>query len=141
VGGNVVLTQGENVLKGERLVIDLKTGESRFENPGSTASGGRIRALFMPKGGPAKDAKSDEKSGDGKPDQKDGASDTFGQTFDAGPPDRGVADDGALLEALDHGANGEPADGRIGVGARRMVERLRGGRAPLCGNCLAAWKR
>jgi lipopolysaccharide export system protein LptA len=39
VGGNVVLTQGQNVLKGDRLVIDLKTGESRFENPGNTASG------------------------------------------------------------------------------------------------------
>jgi lipopolysaccharide export system protein LptA len=49
VGGNVVLMQGKNVLKGDRLVIDLKTGESRFENRGSTAAGGRIRALFMPK--------------------------------------------------------------------------------------------
>ncbi len=49
VGGNVVLTQGQNVLKGDRLVIDLKTGESRFENTGNTAAGGRIRALFMPK--------------------------------------------------------------------------------------------
>ena len=49
VGGNVVLMQGKNVLKGDRLVIDLKTGESRFENTGNTAAGGRIRALFMPK--------------------------------------------------------------------------------------------
>jgi lipopolysaccharide export system protein LptA len=49
VGGNVVLTQGKNVLKGDRLVIDLKTGESRFENTGNTAAGGRIRALFVPK--------------------------------------------------------------------------------------------
>ena len=49
VGGNVVLTQGQNVLKGDRLVIDLKTGESRFENTGNAAAGGRIRALFMPK--------------------------------------------------------------------------------------------
>lgn len=49
VGGNVVLTQGKNVLKGDRLVIDLKTGESRFENTGNAAAGGRIRALFMPK--------------------------------------------------------------------------------------------
>jgi lipopolysaccharide export system protein LptA len=49
VGGNVVLMQGKNVLKGDRLVIDLKTGESRFENQGDTAAGGRIRALFMPK--------------------------------------------------------------------------------------------
>lgn len=53
VGGNVVLTQGQNVLKGDRLVIDLTTGESRFENKGNTAAGGRIRALFMPKGSPA----------------------------------------------------------------------------------------
>jgi lipopolysaccharide export system protein LptA len=51
VGGNVVLTQGQNVLKGDRLIIDLKTGESRFENTSDTASGGRIRALFMPKQG------------------------------------------------------------------------------------------
>jgi lipopolysaccharide export system protein LptA len=61
VGGNVVLTQGQNVLKGDRLVIDLKTGESRFENTGNVATGGRIRALFMPKdaakGGGEKDAK------------------------------------------------------------------------------------
>jgi len=60
VGGNVVLTQGENVLKGDRLVIDLTTGESRFENSGNAAAGGRIRALFMPKEG-AKKAKSGER--------------------------------------------------------------------------------
>ncbi len=58
VGGNVVLMQGKNVLKGDRLIIDLKTGESRFENQGNTAAGGRIRALFMPK--------QDAKSGDDK---------------------------------------------------------------------------
>jgi lipopolysaccharide export system protein LptA len=66
VGGNVVLTQGKNVLKGDRLVIDLKTGESRFDNTGNTAvAGGRIRALFMPKEG-ADNAKSGDatKSGD-----------------------------------------------------------------------------
>jgi len=50
IGGNVVLSQGQSVLKGDRLVIDLRTGESRFENTGTAASGGRrIRALFMPK--------------------------------------------------------------------------------------------
>jgi lipopolysaccharide export system protein LptA len=63
VGGNVVLTQGKNVLKGDRLVIDLKTGESRFENPGNSATaGGRIRALFMPKDESADTAKSGEKA-------------------------------------------------------------------------------
>jgi len=74
VGGNVVLSQGQNVLKGDRLVIDLKTGESRFENTGPTAAGGgRIRALFMPKqgNGPGANAKhktpaSSSAAGDGE---------------------------------------------------------------------------
>jgi lipopolysaccharide export system protein LptA len=63
VGGNVVLVQDKNVLKGDRLVIDLKTGESRFENPGDAGTPGRIRALFMPKEASGSD-KSAEKSGD-----------------------------------------------------------------------------
>ncbi|HUU66846.1 MAG TPA: LptA/OstA family protein [Methyloceanibacter sp.] len=65
VGGNVVLSQGPNVLKGERLIIDLKSGESRFENPGNAATGGRIRALFMPKQGGGSSAKAD--GADGEP--------------------------------------------------------------------------
>ena len=60
VGGNVVLTQGKNVLKGDRLIIDLKTGESRFENQDRTVAGGRIRALFVPKEQEAKAAKKDK---------------------------------------------------------------------------------
>jgi lipopolysaccharide export system protein LptA len=78
VGGNVVLTQGENVLKGDRLVIDLKTGESRFENSGNDAAGGRIRALFMPKEAGKKEAGKKAKSGDAgaKQGADDGASDT-----------------------------------------------------------------
>ncbi len=61
LGGNVVLTQGNNVLKGDRLIIDLKTGESRFENTGNAGTGKRIRALFMPKEkSGSKDAKSDD---------------------------------------------------------------------------------
>jgi lipopolysaccharide export system protein LptA len=76
VGGNVVLTQGKNVLKGTRLVIDLKTGESRFDNTGNT-TGGKIQAIFMPKqDAPAKDGKSGngqagkDASGTNKPDAK-----------------------------------------------------------------------
>ena len=67
VGGNVVLMQGKNVLKGDRLVIDLKTGESRFENTGDIGTGGRIRALFMPKDAkPGDDKSKDNKSGGDK---------------------------------------------------------------------------
>ena len=97
VGGNVVLTQGQNVLKGDRLVIDLKTGESRFDNTGNQAAGGRIRALFMPKdaakGGAAKDAKPGEAnpaaqekaaSSRNKPD-KDPSDETGGDPFNEAP--------------------------------------------------------
>jgi lipopolysaccharide export system protein LptA len=78
VGGNVVLTQGKNVLKGDRLVIDLKTGESRFENTGNVvgSTGGKIRALFMPKQDAAakgKDGKSDKS---GKPGDEQAHKDT-----------------------------------------------------------------
>ena len=49
VGGDVVLTQGENILKGDKLVIDLATGRSRLLNPGDGADRpGRVRALFIP---------------------------------------------------------------------------------------------
>jgi len=73
VGGNVVLMQGKNVLKGDRLVLDLKTGESRFENPGDTGTGGRIRALFMPKDAkPGDDGSKDGKSGGDKSADKSG---------------------------------------------------------------------
>ena len=73
VGGNVVLMQGKNVLKGDRLVIDLKTGESRFENKGNTAAGGRIRALFMPEDAkPGDDNSKDGKSGGKKSADKSG---------------------------------------------------------------------
>jgi lipopolysaccharide export system protein LptA len=51
IGGNVTVTQGKNVLKGERMVIDLTTGLTRMDAqtgaPG--AKPGRMRAIFTPK--------------------------------------------------------------------------------------------
>ncbi|MFC5067573.1 LptA/OstA family protein [Flaviflagellibacter deserti] len=49
VTGNVVLTQGQNVLRGNKLVVDLTTQQSKLE---SAASGGRVQGVF----GPAKPA-------------------------------------------------------------------------------------
>ena len=49
IGGNVVLSQGENVIKGDRLVIDLKSGRSRFENEGQLTASKRVRGIFKPK--------------------------------------------------------------------------------------------
>jgi lipopolysaccharide export system protein LptA len=46
--GNVVMTQGQNVLRGERLVVDLTSGVSRVES-GKNGSG-RVQGLFQPGG-------------------------------------------------------------------------------------------
>ncbi len=55
--GDVVLTRGENVIRGDRLEMDLATGLSRMlaaEGGDAKAPGGRVRALFAPE--PAKPA-------------------------------------------------------------------------------------
>jgi lipopolysaccharide export system protein LptA len=44
--GNVVMTQGQNVLRGDRLVVDLTSGVSRVES-GKNGTG-RVQGLFLP---------------------------------------------------------------------------------------------
>ena len=92
VGGNVVLTQGENVLKGDRLVIDLTTGESRFENSGNDAAGGRIRALFMPKETAKKAKETAKKAKSGDASAKPGAADGDASPDTAAARDKTQAD-------------------------------------------------
>jgi len=48
MNGNVVLTQGQNVLRGQRLVVDMTNGFSRIESGGG--SNGRVQGLFVPSG-------------------------------------------------------------------------------------------
>jgi lipopolysaccharide export system protein LptA len=55
LSGNVVVSQGQNVIHGERVVVDMVTGNARVESAGSGASGGgpaaspgRVRALIQP---------------------------------------------------------------------------------------------
>jgi lipopolysaccharide export system protein LptA len=53
LSGNVVVSQGKNVIHGERVVVDTVTGNARVESaPGATpgASQGRVRALIIPNG-------------------------------------------------------------------------------------------
>src|SRR5580692_6875696 len=51
-GGPVILTQGKNVLRGDRLIVDMTTGVSRVES-----DSGRVQGLFISsgqgQGGPA----------------------------------------------------------------------------------------
>lgn len=47
--GSVVLIRGDNVIRGERLEIDLATGRSRVLSGGLEGGGdGRVKALFVP---------------------------------------------------------------------------------------------
>jgi lipopolysaccharide export system protein LptA len=47
--GNVVVAKGENILRGQKLVVNLTSGVSRMES-----AGGRVEALFKSSGqGPA----------------------------------------------------------------------------------------
>jgi lipopolysaccharide export system protein LptA len=49
-GNPVVMTQGQNVLRGDRLVVDLTSGVSRVES-GKNGQG-RVQGLFQPGSGP-----------------------------------------------------------------------------------------
>lgn len=47
--GSVILTQGQNVLRGERAVLNLATGNSRVEGAPAGAGGdGRVRVVIDP---------------------------------------------------------------------------------------------
>jgi len=45
--GNVVVTQGKNVLHGDRVVVDTTTGNARVESNAATQQN-RVRALILP---------------------------------------------------------------------------------------------
>ncbi len=51
--GSVVLTQGENVIRGDHLVLNLATGQSKMASAAS-ANGGkqRVKAIFVPESEP-----------------------------------------------------------------------------------------
>jgi lipopolysaccharide export system protein LptA len=55
LSGNVVMTQGQNVLRGDRLVVDLTSGVSRVES-GKNGQG-RVQGLFQPGSSGAPDIK------------------------------------------------------------------------------------
>jgi lipopolysaccharide export system protein LptA len=61
--GNVVVTQGMNVVRGERMVVDMTTGVSRVEP--SKGGHGRVEGLFLP--GSAKDVTPGSPKDGGKP--------------------------------------------------------------------------
>ena len=50
LSGDVILRQGENLVRGQQLVVDLKTRESRLDAAPDSGSG-RVTGVFAPGGG------------------------------------------------------------------------------------------
>jgi len=50
LSGRVVLTRGENVIRGQRLVMNMETGRSTIDGgePGTAGGTGRVRSIFVP---------------------------------------------------------------------------------------------
>ena len=48
VGGDVVVTQGKNVIRGRRLFVNQRTGKTRFISSAGGAKS-RVRGLFQPR--------------------------------------------------------------------------------------------
>ena len=47
ITGNVVISQGPNVMRADKLIVDLKTGYSRMES-GAKGGSTRVQGLFLP---------------------------------------------------------------------------------------------
>ena len=47
--GAVVLTRGDDIIRGRRVVLDLKTGRSTVDAGDEEAGDGRVRGLFIPR--------------------------------------------------------------------------------------------
>jgi lipopolysaccharide export system protein LptA len=62
LGGDVVLSQGKNVLKGTQLVVNLETGKSTLVSEQSTGASGRVQGLFIPGSIGQKQEKSQDQS-------------------------------------------------------------------------------
>src|SRR5436190_1666451 len=75
-----VVRQGQSVIQGERLTVNLTTGVSHVE--GGKGGGGRVKGLFMPSGGPAAPAPAPKQENGGDAPQRPAppARDTTGST-------------------------------------------------------------
>lgn len=47
VTGDVIVTQGQNVIRGQKLLVDQNTGKTRFVG-GASGKSGRVKGLFLP---------------------------------------------------------------------------------------------
>src|SRR6185312_7182665 len=46
--GNVVVSQGQNVMRGDKLIVELNTSKAHMEAAGTGGKPGRVQGLFVP---------------------------------------------------------------------------------------------
>jgi lipopolysaccharide export system protein LptA len=85
LAGKVTVTQGQNVLRGDRLVVDIATGAARVES-----GGGRVQGLFVPSAADKKDKDKDKPVDKTKAD-KDKDKETATETVRPAARDAGAA--------------------------------------------------
>jgi lipopolysaccharide export system protein LptA len=101
LNGNVVITQGPQVIRGERLTVDLTSGVSHLEGSARAP----VQALFLPNQARAKAGeKPDSKAGE-KPDSKAGEK-----------PDSKAADNSDSRESRPEGRKDAPKSNRSAPG-------------------------
>lgn len=81
--GNVVVTQGQNVIRGDRLSVDLVTGVSRVES--KSGGQGRVQGVFLP-GGPSRPAGDNARPAPAQPASRPGRAPTRGSEREPGQP-------------------------------------------------------
>lgn len=67
LGGDVKVSQGKNLIVGNRMVIDLTTGKSHFEMKDQNAVKQRLKAIFVPKKDGEAQAQTEQKPEQKKP--------------------------------------------------------------------------
>ncbi len=81
--GNVVVTQGKNIIRGEKVIVDLATGVSRVEGQ----KGGRVDVLIDPNSAPGgMPGKPGEPAKDAPKEQQKKGGPSAPQKINQGPP-------------------------------------------------------
>lgn len=120
--GNVVVTQGQNVVRGDRLWVDLNTGVSRVESgaPGTPGATGRVQGLFLPS------STGDNKPGAAKPAPKAAA--TAPKPAAAGSATTGAT--GSAKPGVTGSTGGAGAASQAAPGGNKSTTKPAAARAP-----------
>ena len=89
LNGNVMISQGTNTLKGEKLVVNLETGVSHIE--AGKSSGGRVTGTFLPSSVPGQSKEQPAKEQPAAPKTEQRSNRTTNEAAGAGAAQNGAS--------------------------------------------------